>query len=152
MDSGTPPNVTPEETHAKIEEYAQFLNSVLRPELLEAKRLLEETQKEISEYEQLRITLQKDLPSRTTVDLGFRSVQCEAKIVENPSIFVHAGLGFHIEMTIAEAVEFVKQRIAFLQANQLEDRQTKYNRVQDHVQSSMTILNELEKVQNQAES
>lgn len=146
MSSRSEPKIPLEETQAKVEEYTKFLDTVLKPEILEAKRLLEDTLNEISEYEQLRVTLEKDLPPTTTVDLGFQAVQCEAKIIENPKIFVHVGLGFHVEMTISEALKFVQQRITFLQVNPLEVRQKKYNQVQDHVQSSMNILTELERV------
>lgn len=145
----SPSSPQKQETQEKVDKYTQFLDNVLRPELKEAKRLLEETQLEISEYEELRATLQKDLPKTTTVDLGYGAVSCEAKIIDNPMIYVDVGLGFHVEMTVEEALEFTKQRIAFLQANQLENRQKSYNQVQDHAQSAMNILEELAKVQNQ---
>ena len=136
-----------EDTLAKVEEYTRFLDNVLRPELLEAKRQLEETQTEIQEYEQLRTTLKEQLPETTMVDLGYQAVRCQARIESPQTIFVHVGLGFHVEMDIPQALEFVDQRISFLKANPLEQRQKRYSQVGDHVQSSMNILSELEKVQ-----
>jgi prefoldin subunit 5 len=151
--------LSPQETQQKVDEYTQFLDRVLRPELKEARRLVEETQHDIDEYLLLKKTLQQqqhpqqDSSPPLLVDLGYQSIYCQARYDKDPSeqVFIDVGLGFHVEMTAAEAINFIDQRIQHLQDYPKKQRQQRLIAVQDHLQSSLNILEELYKVQQQHE-
>lgn len=171
------------ESQAKIQEYAHFLDNVLRPQMKTAKRLLETTEEEIAEYTKLMAAIQQlyttdkidesiVMAAKQRVDLGYQTVYCKARVLDTeagvvdeaaaaaePStppppasnensnkLFVHVGLGFHAELESKEAMDFCLQRIDFLKSNQLHPRQKVYTQVFDHFQSSVNILQELEKV------
>ena len=139
----------------KVEEYSAFVNQVLRPDLNFLERAEQETQQEIQEYHQLRQQLQNEkvamrddadalTNSRTMmVDLGHRKVYCQAKIDDASMVYVHVGMGFHVELTIPEAMAFCDQRIAYLQRDVLTQKQAKRKKVQDHLQSAEAILDQL---------
>jgi len=118
--------------------------------------LVEETELEVKEYRQLSTEIQKlkkdgTSPTTTTtvVDLGYQTVSCPARIEPNLSqLFVHVGLGFHVEFTAEEALLFVDKRIDFVKTNKLAYRQKQLISIQDHVQSSMNVLRELERVRD----
>ena len=169
------------EAQAKIQEYTQFLDTVLRPQMKEAKRRLEETEEEIAEYTKLTAAIQQLYPTQgdtntdasivmapqLQVDLGYQTVYCKAQVESltastvasksteastskpsknNNKLFVHVGLGFHAELEPPEALAFCLQRIDFLKVNQLHPRQKAFTQIYDHYQSSVNILQELEKV------
>ena len=171
-------------TEAKIQEYTQFLEAVLKPQMKQAKQLLDETEEEISEYTKLMAAIQQlynnadekadpiirmNQEQHQVVDLGYQTVYCKAKVesaltnknasVEsttatettgniNSKIYVNVGLGFHAELKPAEAAAFCLQRIDFLKTNQLHPRQLQFTKIHDHFQSSVNILQELEKVKD----
>ena len=168
-------------TEAKIQEYTQFLEAVLKPQMKQAKQLLDETEEEISEYTKLMAAIQQlynnadekadpiismNQERHQVVDLGYRTVYCKANVESattsktaeattatktsgiNNKIYVNVGLGFHTELEPAEAAAFCLQRIDFLKANQLHPRQLQFTKIHDHFQSSVNILQELEKVKD----
>ncbi|CAB9505305.1 Prefoldin subunit [Seminavis robusta] len=142
-----------QEAQAKVDEYTQFLDRVLRPELQEAKRQVEEIEHEIKEYQALKQALGEvpSLPPPNAVDLGFQTIYCPAQYAKDPKdqVFVDLGLGFHVEMNAKEAREFIDKRVIFLQENRLNQRQKRLTTVQDHIQSSLNVLEQLEMVQKQ---
>jgi prefoldin subunit 5 len=145
----------------KVQEYTQFVDEVLRPEISKAKAHIEETELEISEYQQLSAKLremqqqqqqpnkrEEQPPQKRQVDLGYQTVYCQAEIMESaPTIFVHVGMGFHVEFQVTEALEFVDRRIEFLKTQVLPHREKKCAQIESHFQSSLNILSELERVQ-----
>jgi prefoldin subunit 5 len=138
-----------EEIHQKMSEYSSFMNTVLRPDLKQAELTMQKVQTEIHEYEELgqRLgELEKELPSQleSVVDLGYKTVFCRA-VARDPSrnIFVHVGMGFHIELTISEAIPFVDKRIAYLTKNQLSAKEMKVKAVKAHIESATVILDQL---------
>jgi len=175
-----------QDAQLKIEEYTQFVNNALKPQLKEAKQSLEETEEEISEYTKLLAAIQQlyteDKVDDSVVmgrkqrgDLGYQTVYCKATVgnmktdestkattTRSPAataagstntsnndhrIYVHVGLGFHAELDPKQAIDFCIQRVEFLKDNKLYHRQKHYTRLYDHYQSSINILEELEKVQ-----
>ena len=84
------------------------------------------------------------------VDLGYSTIFCNAKIkqgattTENPSLFVHVGMGFHVSMTPKEATEFCQKRIHYLQKVKLKPRQEKMVEIQSHIQSATMLLLQLQ--------
>jgi prefoldin subunit 5 len=139
-----------EEIHQKMSEYSSFMNTVLRPDLKQAESKMQDVQTEIDEYEELGQRLgglEKALPSsqlESVVDLGYKTVFCRA-VARDPSrnIFVHVGMGFHIEFTISEAIQFVEKRIAYLKKDQLAAKDMKVKAVKTHIESATAILDQL---------
>lgn len=147
-----------ESAHAKLMEYRNFADNVLRPQLLQAKASKQSIQQEIDEYRELLEQLQhkpcggvggggeKDNENLIQVDLGHGKVFCEAKTehVDTTTIFIHVGMGFHVELTIVEGISFIRKRLHYLD-QVLKHRDSKVKRIEEHVASSEYILNELSK-------
>ena len=106
-----------EEIKQKMEDYATFVGSVLRPDLLRCQARQETVQSEIDEYEELLCKL-AELKGKTsyenTVDLAHEAVFCRAVADSVDRIYIHIGMGFHAELTVSEAEIFTKKRITFL--------------------------------------
>lgn len=131
----------------KMEEYSQFVTQKLRPELERAEKSRDETRREMKEYDDLfqRLTgFKKEAIKEinTVVDLGHGTLFCNAR-GELDSIYVHVGMGFHVQMTIAEAIPFVKRRLTFLETNVLKRKEAQVREITDHIVTASTILDEL---------
>lgn len=151
----------------QMKEYSDFVKNVLKPELEQATAADDDVRQEIEDYQELRRGLQKLVPREggqqtdeeatdsprlldelETVDLGHRKVYCRAKVeradegFEGLTVFVHVGMGFHVELLIPEALIAVERRLAHLQ--QLHaNRKQKTKQTREHLQSSEMILDEL---------
>jgi len=153
----TPEPISAQEIQEKVEEYATFLRTVLRPDYDSLCQALRETKQEIVEYEELRARLDKlqnhgedasreavlgDLTQR--VDLGHQKVYCGATIDDNAKyVYVHVGMGFHVELSIPEALAYLEKRIMLLASKVLPYREAKIQHVLTHIQSSEMILDQL---------
>lgn len=136
--------VDPEEIKQKLEEYSTFLRNVLRPDFDVLSAAEKETRMEIEEYKQLLMRLENlAIIKPHLVDLGFNKVQCQATVDDSSKVFVHVGMGFHVELTMEEALAYVQKRIHFLSSQVLKHRSEKTRRVQEHIQSSTLILDQL---------
>jgi prefoldin subunit 5 len=139
-----------DEIQQKITEYSTFVSTILTPQVGHAEAASKDTQKDIREYQELQKQLQEMLEDKSNareelVDLGYKTVSCRA-VVEDPStIFVHVGMGFHAEFQIPEAIAFVEKRIEFLKKQRLASREKKTKEATFHLESAMTILQELER-------
>lgn len=136
-----------EDITEKIEEYAKFVSKKLRPELSLAESSRDETRKEMKEYQELSDKLkafQKEGTSelKTMVDLGHGAIHCNA-IGNLDKIYLHVGMGFHVEMTIPEAIGFIDKRLDFLQKSVLKGKEAKVKEITDHIMEAATILDEL---------
>jgi prefoldin subunit 5 len=78
------------------------------------------------------------------VDLGYGAVFCRAVVRDPTKIFVHVGMGFHVEMTMEGAREFVSQRTSFLKGSKLKEKEAKEKAVRDHLSTASIILNQLQ--------
>jgi prefoldin alpha subunit len=139
-----------EEIHQKMSEYSTFIDKVLRPELDEAKAASHKVKTEIQEYKELRErldALKKETPNEleSIVDLGYKSVFCRAVAKDPRKVFVHVGMGFHVEFNISEAIAFTRKRMSFLEDDFLSDKEKKVNEVKDHIASAGVILDKLER-------
>lgn len=149
----------PQELRRKVEEYANFLEQTLKPQLEAAVEAREETENDIDEYGTLSKTLVEyrrqlsenagndERPPKTEsiVDLGHGEIYCKACIEDPARVFVHAGMGFHVELTLGEAIEFVQKRIKFLRGEVLELRARRAKTIAGHVEDSLHILQQLAK-------
>jgi len=156
-------HVDPDELRNKLEEYSNFIDKTLHPELQKAVASREEVETEMAEYQELRDKIRvlqssrnKEPPQRqpleSLVDLGHKTAYCRA-IVEDPqTIFVHVGMGFHAEFTLDEAIAFIDKRLQFLEHHVLSDRLKKAKTVASHLESSLLILETLAKEVQELES
>ena len=154
----------------QISEYGTFVERTLRPQLQTAVEDREETEGEISDYlllrdELLRLLLPPVASDPTTgngngngtassssspppiiravIDISHASVYCDV-VVPNPrTIYVDVGLGFHVEMTLAEAVSFVDRRVEYLEKNVLRHRLEVASTVARDVENALGLLEEL---------
>lgn len=103
----------------KVERYEHFLNNVLKEDL---KRVLEERDKlyeDIAAYSQLKQTIECLLQTpceeglRTQVDLG-SNFYVQAHVPAVSKIYVNVGLGFHVELTLQEALSFIDKKLKIL--------------------------------------
>ena len=139
-----------EEIHQKMSEYSTFIDKVLRPELETSKSASQKVKDEIDEYNELRNRLRnlkkEDTPEvQSIVDLGYKTVFCRAVAQDAQKVFVHVGMGFHVEFTLPEAIEFTTKRIHYLQDDVLADKDKKVREVQEHIASAGIILEQLER-------
>jgi len=136
--------IDPEEIRQKLEEYSSFLREVLRPDSEALSAAENEARMEIEEYKELRERLTDwNSVDPHLVDLGSNKVQCRATVDDSSTIFVNVGMGFHVELTVDEALAYVDKRIHFLSSQVLKHRSEKSRQVQEHIQSSTMILEEL---------
>ncbi|MCO5579732.1 hypothetical protein L7F22_033592 [Adiantum nelumboides] len=114
-----------DETDAKVQKFEAFLDEKLKPDLvhvvaqrdkvLEEQKVFSDLKKNIKLLEQQRLRKFKSL-----VNLG-SEVYAQAEVPDTSKIFVDIGLGFYVEFTWSEALEFITMKEASL-ARQIEER------------------------------
>eukprot|EP00250_Pteridium_aquilinum_P015345 c22531_g1_i1 orf=93-542(+) len=113
------------EKDAKIQKFESFLEEKLKPDLLhlisQRDKAMEE-QKTFSDLSKnIKLLEQQKLRKlRSLVNLG-SEVYAQAEVLDTSRIFVSIGLGFHVEFTWTEALEFISVKEASL-ARQIEER------------------------------
>ncbi|VDM32985.1 unnamed protein product [Hydatigera taeniaeformis] len=121
--AATPKTTSREEKVVKIE---TFINDRLRKDLKLTLDAGDAIYAEISEYLELQNLLEKfsevgfrdddnDGATETMVDMGC-NFYIKAHIPSLERLYVDVGLGFHVELTRDEALEFVRQRVELLSA------------------------------------
>lgn len=63
---------------------------------------------------------------------------------KDTSLFVHVGMGFHVSMSIPDAIDFCSKRIQYLESNKLKPRPEQIEEVTSHVQSATMLLLQLQ--------
>ena len=157
------------EIRSKIDEYSSFISATLRPQLEAAVKAREEVERDIKEYEALQAKLanmtstakstrekisdnicssgddagegKKD-QTETVVDLGAEVIYCKSVIDDPSKIYVHTGMGFHVEMTIDEATAFIGKRIRLLRQS-LELKTQKATTIAVHIEETILVLQQL---------
>lgn len=136
------------EIRSKIDQYSSFISSTLRPQLEAAVEAREEVQRDIKEYEALQAKLANTEKKKgqsatdTVVDLGHEVIYCKAVIDDPSKIYVHAGMGFHVEMTIDEAANFCSKRINLLKQS-MELKTHKATTIAVHIEETILVLQQL---------
>jgi prefoldin alpha subunit len=139
--------------------YLRFVETILKPKLEKAEIAANIVREEITNYEELvtRMKATKTTPSTTAiainddesesnnimVDIGHKTIYCNATVKDLNKIFVHVGMGFHVELTTTEASEFATKRIIFLRATPLKEKEVEIIEIKDHIQSATIILDQL---------
>lgn len=145
----------------KIQEYTKFYEGKLLPELKFAQNAERETIREISDYQDLKVrllqsTAEEEEDGKLTaaaglpkeferVDLAGGRVFCRALVEDTSKLYVNVGMGFHVELTVDEALSFVDRRVRMLESSVLPRRSATSRRVKDHAQSTERILQELDR-------
>ena len=139
-----------EDLQLQLSNYVHFVGNVLKPKLLNAESEASIVRAEIINFEELATHMKDRITSGKTgestesmVDLGHKTIFCNA-MVNNPNkIFVKVGIGFHVELTPEEASIFAKKRISFLKANKLKEKESEVKEIKGHIQSASIILDQL---------
>ena len=134
--------------------YGSFLTTTLRPRLQAAVAAREETEGEIAEYATLRGQLLQveeefgypsEAPTKemnALVDLAHGAVYCSAKIPNPRTVYVNVGFGFHVEMTLPEAIAFIDRRIDYLERDVLKHRSEAAATIAKDVERALELLEE----------
>ncbi|XP_026395207.1 protein UXT homolog isoform X4 [Papaver somniferum] len=98
----------------KVQRYEDFVDRRLKPDLVRAIAERSDLRKSIQ-------TLEKNAATslRTLVNLG-SEVYMQADVPDTRHIFVDVGLGFHVQFTWSEALEFISVKEARL-AKQIDE-------------------------------
>ncbi|KAM9343452.1 protein UXT [Pholidichthys leucotaenia] len=104
----------------KVLQYEQFINDVLRRDLKKVLEQRDEVYEKISQYLQLKNTIQSLQESgsqrlKMDVDLGC-NFYVQAEVEDSSLIFVAVGYGFFVEMTYVEALRFIDKKTSQLTA------------------------------------
>ena len=134
----------------QLSHYVHFVEKNLKPKLLNAESEANIVSIEISNYEALATRMKEKTSAgkpkesmETMVDLGHKTIFCNAKVKDPEKIFVKLGMGFHVELTPEEASNFSKKRISFLKANKLKEKESEIKEIKGHIQSASMILDQL---------
>ncbi|XP_048427495.1 protein UXT homolog [Pyrus x bretschneideri] len=108
----------------KIQKFEEFVDQRLKPDLVRAiaqRDKVFEQQKVFSDLRKNIENLEKNSVTslRTLVNLG-SEVYMQADVPDTQRIFVDIGLGFHVEFTWSEALNYISQREEKL-ARQVEE-------------------------------
>ncbi|KAF5734739.1 protein UXT isoform X1 [Tripterygium wilfordii] len=98
----------------KVQKFEEFVDRRLKPDLLRAiaeRDKVFEQQKVFSDLRRNIENLEKSSVTslRTLVNLG-SEVYMQAEVPDTQHIFVDVGLGFHVEFTWSEALNYLSQR------------------------------------------
>ena len=105
----------------KVLKYENFLNDQLRPDLKTCLEQRDTLYEENAEYLALKNSIEaikasnlpKGQPLKTKVDLG-SNFYAKASVPNPEVLFVDVGLGFFLEMTYDEALDFIGQKTKLL--------------------------------------
>lgn len=132
----------------KIEKYEHFLNEVLKEDL---RCVLEERDKlyeDIASHSQLKQTINcmNESPVEeglcTQVDLG-SNFYVQALVPDVSHIFINVGLGFHVELTLEEALTFIDKKLGILNAK-LSESTKKSAKIKGQIKFVCEALGELQ--------
>ncbi|CAL1532969.1 unnamed protein product [Lymnaea stagnalis] len=141
----------------KVIEYETFLNDRLKNDLRKILDLRDKIYEDISEYMQLKTTIQKlqeDLKPqaelKTKIDLGC-NFYVQANVTNPSMIFVSIGFGFFLEMTLTEAVSFIEKKTERLQSQAIELTHDA-SKVKGHIKLVIEGLRELQNLPKEEET
>ena len=132
----------------KVLECKQFLE-VLKTRLQRALARENEVKDEITEYTALGRRLQelaaakKPGPIVELCDLGHEKVFCRATVEDTSYIYVHVGMGFHVELSLTEALSFTEKRLSFLRQDVHRRQTIQTDKVKQHIRASEMMLDGL---------
>ena len=130
-----------------INQYETFLNEKLRGDLEKLGQQLDYNYKEIAEYLELQLMLNKtqefvDEGFKTRVDLGC-NFYARAETCPVGSIMICVGLGVFVEMKRCEALKFIEKKIKLLEETVTELKMSSA-KVKANIKMVLVILRELQ--------
>ncbi|KAF9927898.1 hypothetical protein FBU30_002785 [Linnemannia zychae] len=137
------------EIQQKLARYESFVNEGLRKDLKDTLDARDAIYDQISEY----LKLAKDIEvikdnglkeMKTQVDLG-SNFYVQAKIPDTKYIFVNVGFGFHAELTLDEALVFIKKKEEHLQ-KKAELFTEKASQIRAHIKLVLEAMAEIMKL------
>ncbi|KAL7537828.1 hypothetical protein ACHAXR_008112 [Thalassiosira sp. AJA248-18] len=156
---------TTNELRGKITEYGNFISQTLQPQLQTAVDAKEGTEAEISEYVQLQNKLrdvetaiisiggnssssssskkESDASINTIVDIAHATIYCNATIPNPRIVYVNVGFGFHVEMTLREAISYIDKRVEHLEKNVLRHHSKTAATIAGDVEDALELLEEM---------
>lgn len=142
-----------DDLRGKITAYGNFVTKTLQPQLQAAVDARDEVEAEISEYAALQKKLRDiekivggDMPRKqstamdTLVDISHGTIFCNATIPNPRTVYVNVGFGFHVEMTLSEAIAFIDKRVEYLNTNVLKHRMEVARTVAKDVEDALELL------------
>ena len=142
------------ELRGRLTEYSNFVSQKLQPQLRDVVEARETTEAEISEYIQLQdkirqieTVVEAEAPSSpldVVADIAHASVFCNTRIPNPRIIFMNIGFGFHVEMKLKEASQFIGKRIRYLKEDVLKHHSEAKNRLEVDLASALELIEELE--------
>jgi len=139
------------ELEEKTLAYEHFLNERLKGDLSKVVEQRDKVYEDISEYLQLKSTIEKikegltpQTSLKTKVDVGC-NFYVQANITNPSMICVSIGYGFFLEMTLPEALSFIEKKVSILQdqANVLNKNAGK---IKGHIRLVLEGLRELQNI------
>jgi prefoldin alpha subunit len=131
------------QTDAKIEKYQKFIENKLKPDLKFALNKRDKIYDTISNYLQLAKNIQLIIDNqsgnnsiRTQIDLGC-NFYAQAVIEDSNFICIDVGLGFFVEFTLNEALNFIK-----LKESQLNETTKKLTKQAANISSQIKMVYE----------
>ncbi len=130
----------------KVEKYEQFLNERLRGDLKIVLSQRDTVHTDMAEWTQLKQTIghlhDVEGPLKTMVDVGC-NVYAQAKVQDVTRICVAVGMGFYVEMQLAEASVFADKTLTELTEKSVELTQQS-SEINARIQMVLGALNELQ--------
>lgn len=102
-------------TLSKVTRYETFVNDRLKSDLKTVLDCRNKLFSQIASYESLKTCIEKIKQTPTgeikaLSDLGC-NFYCKAKVLDTSKIFVEVGLGFFVELTLDQALDFVDKKL-----------------------------------------
>ncbi|RUS79195.1 hypothetical protein EGW08_013053 [Elysia chlorotica] len=136
---------------SKVLEYESFLNERLRGDLAKIIEQRDKHYEELAEYLQLETTIQKikedlcpESSLKTKVDLGC-NFYVQANIPNPSSICVAIGYGFYLDMTLDEALAFIKRKTGVLK-EKIDSLSNDAGKVKAHIRLVLESLRQLQHI------
>ncbi|CAG8543051.1 7135_t:CDS:2 [Dentiscutata erythropus] len=131
----------------KIAEYEKFLHEKLEPDLKQVwdlrEKIYEETVKLKNYIQLIKSNELKEL--KTMVDLG-SNFYAQAKIPDTTYIYVNVGFGFHVQLTLDEAIKYIDRKEKLLQRK--SDQYTQdISKINAHIKLVYEALTEIMNLQ-----
>merc|ERR1712086_195161 len=140
------PAMTPEQKAEKIANLENFVHDKLDPDLQRVMAKREVIYEEMSEYLALQETCRRMQESsersmKTQVDIG-SNIYVQAKVPDTSRIIVEVALGFHLEFTLEEAIDFISEKEEHLEAK-AEELTRQAAGIKAHVKVTLGAISEL---------
>lgn len=138
------------EIKEKVREYENFVEEVLKKDLKEIERTLNEKVTKYKEWEEVKVMAdivkefkEKDHDMRVQVDMG-KGIMVSGEICDYEQTFVNIGLGIILEMDCNEAVKYSDIRLRLLKKEITHFRKLAVD-VKVHIKMVLLAINELQK-------